>query len=61
MQTADVLTGIAAARLNNNLRAGSAKWELVTHLEQGLGRAIQATYRDEQKFNVFVIDLAGGW
>ena len=61
MQTADVLTGIAAARLNNNLRAGSAKWELVTHLEQGLGRAIQETCRDEQKFNVFVIDLAGGW
>ncbi len=61
IQTADVLTGIAAARLNNNLRAGSAKWELVTHLEQGLGRSIQATYRDEQKFNVFMIDLAGGW
>lgn len=61
MQTADVLTGAAAACLNSNLRAGSAKWKLVTHLEQGLGRTIQATYRDEQKFNVFVIDLAGGW
>ena len=61
MQTADVLTGIAAARLNNSLRAGSAKWELVTHLEQALGKKIGATYRSEQKFNVFVIDLAGGW
>ena len=61
IQTADVLTGIAAARLNNNLKAGSAKWELVTHCEQALGCQIQATYRSEQKFNVFVIDLAGGW
>ncbi len=61
MQAADVLTGIAAGRLNNNLRAGSAKWGLATHLEQALGRPIRATYRSEQKFNVFVIDLAGGW
>jgi len=61
MQTADVLTGIAAGKLNNNLRAGSTKWELVMHLEKGLGRKVRATYRSEQKFNVFVIDLAGGW
>lgn len=61
MQAADVLTGIAAGRLNNNLQAGSAKRGLVTHLEQGLGRQIKPTYRSEQKFNVFVIDLAGGW
>jgi len=61
LQAADVLTGIAAARLNNNLKAGSAKWELVTHIEQALGRQIRPTYRSEQKFNVFNIDLAGGW
>lgn len=61
MQAADVFTGIAAGRLNNNLRAGSAKWELATHLERALGRPIRGTYRSEQKFNVFVIDLSGGW
>ncbi len=61
LQAADVLTGVAASRLNNNLRAGSAKWELVTHLEQTLGRPVKATFRSEQKFNVFKIDLAGGW
>ena len=61
MQAVDVLTGAAAARLNNNLRVGGAKWELVTHLERGLRKPIQATFRGEQKFNVFVIDLAGGW
>jgi len=61
IQTADVLTGIAAAKLNNNLKAGSAKWELVSHMEQALGRQIAPTYRGEQKFNVFNIDLNGGW
>jgi hypothetical protein len=61
IQTADVLTGIAAARLNNKLKAGSAKWELVSHMEQALGRQIAPTYRNEQKFNVFNINLSGGW
>lgn len=61
MQTADVFTGAAAARLNNHLQAGSAKWEFVNHLEQALGKSIQQTYRTEQKFNVFVINLDGGW
>ena len=61
IQAADVLTGIAAAQLNNKLKAGSAKWELVTHFEQALGGQIKATYRTENKFNVFVIDLTGGW
>ena len=61
MQTADVLTGIAAARLNNNLNVGSAKWELVTHLERAMGKQIEPTVRSEHKFNVFKIDLAGGW
>ncbi len=61
IQTADVLTGIVAARLNNNLKTGNAKWELVTHLEQALGKSIHGTYRSEQKFNVFMINLGGGW
>lgn len=61
IQAADVLTGIAAGRLNNNLRVGSVKWELVNHIEQVLGHQIRATHRSEQKFNVFVIDLLGGW
>lgn len=61
IQAADVLTGIAAGCLNNNLKVGGAKWELATHFEQGLGRKVSSTFRSEQKFNVFVIDLAGGW
>ncbi|MCH7881312.1 MAG: DUF3800 domain-containing protein [Proteobacteria bacterium] len=61
LQLVDVLTGVVAARLNDSLRVGGAKWELATHLEQALGHQLQATFRSEHKFNVFVIDLAGGW
>lgn len=61
IQLADVLTGIAAARLNKSLGNATAKTELVSFLEDRLGRRIGHTYRAEQKFNVFVINLDGGW
>lgn len=61
LQAADVFTGIAASKLNDSLLAGSAKWELVSHFEQALGKSIGPTYQSEQKFNVFKIDLDGGW
>ena len=62
LQLADVLTSAAAARLNDALHPGSAKATIVEHLEQRLGRSrIQHTYKSEQKLNVFVIDLEGGW
>jgi len=61
IQMVDVLTGIASTRLNNSLNDGGAKEQLVSHIEQALGRKIAATFRTEQKFNVFEIDLAGGW
>jgi hypothetical protein len=61
IQLADVLTGIASARLNQSLRAGSAKERLVQYFEQCLGRPIRHTFKAEQKYNVFVINLEGGW
>ena len=61
IQLADVLTGIASARLNNALAPETAKAELVNYVERRLGRQIRHTFRAEQKFNVFVIDLQGGW
>ena len=61
IQLSDVLTGIAASRLNNTLRHGSSKTKLVEYAEGRLDRQIQHTYRNENKFNVFVIDLLGGW
>ena len=61
IQVADVLTGIASARLNQALVSGSAKEEVVGHLESCLGRRISHTPCSESKFNVFQIRLGGGW
>ena len=61
IQLCDVLTGITSARLNNSLKRGSAKSEVLEYLETKLGKTIRHTVRSEQKFNVFVIDLQGGW
>lgn len=61
IQLADVLTGIASARLNQSLLVGSAKERLVQHFEDRLGHPVRHTYKAEQKYNVFVINLQGGW
>lgn len=61
IQLADVLTGMAASRLNDQIRLGSAKAKVVHHFEERQGRQIAPTYKGEQKFNVFRINLAGGW
>jgi len=61
IQLADVLTGMAAYRLNNQLRDGSAKAEVLRHYEGLYGGQISPTFKGERKFNVFRIDLAGGW
>jgi len=61
LQLADVLTGAASARLNDKVTAGGAKEAVVATLETGLERRIQRTVHAEQKFNVFQINLRGGW
>jgi hypothetical protein len=61
LQLTDVLTGIASARLNNILTPNTVKNELVSELEKHLGQPIRHTLRSEHKFNVFVINLMGGW
>lgn len=61
IQLVDVLSGAVAAKANDRLSAGSAKWHVVEALESGIGHPIRATARSEQKFNVFKINLGGGW
>ena len=61
IQLADVLTGVAAARLNDAVSEGTAKAELVQVVEGLIERRIRHTVRAEPKFNVFIIDLRGGW
>lgn len=61
IQLSDLLLGIASARMNKTLNAGSAKEALALHLEQKLNHAIEPTYANEHKFNVFKMNLKGGW
>lgn len=61
IQLVDVLTGMAAYRLNGQVSETGAKFAVLDHFERLHGRRIDATYRSEQKFNVFKIDLRGGW
>ena len=61
LQLVDVLTGIAAYRLNNNINTGSAKFALLCELEKLLGRQLRPTSRGEHKYNIFKINLGGGW
>lgn len=61
IQLADTLTGMAAYRLNAQVNGGSAKFKLLDHFESLRGERIKPTYRSEDKFNVFKIDLRGGW
>lgn len=61
IQLTDLLLGIASSRLNNSLREKSPKTQLVEYLEQKLNRQIAPTNRTENKFNVFKINLQGGW
>ena len=61
LQLTDVLIGAAAAKLNDAVASGGAKAELVAKIEAMLGRCIDHTTKGAQKFNVFVINLQGGW
>lgn len=61
LQLADVLIGTAAYRLNGQINPNSAKAVILDQLEHVLGRRIAHTPRTEKKFNVFQINLGGGW
>jgi len=61
IQLADLLTGIASSRINNALGSGSVKEKVLHHLECCLRRRIGGTSKAEKKYNVFIIDLRGGW
>jgi len=61
IQLVDVLTGMAAYRLNGQVAADSAKADVLGQFERLRGGQIGPTYKSEQKFNVFRINLTGGW
>lgn len=62
IQLSDLLLGMASSRMNETLGVGTAKEALVKRMESHLNvKALQATARTEEKFNIFNIQLTGGW
>ena len=61
MQLCDILLGAASSRLNFDAPASPAKLAIVERIEARLGRKIGPTWKSEEKFNVFKINLKGGW
>ena len=63
LQLCDVLLGAASSRLNDTLKPGSAKESLVSLLEARLDLrgTLSPTGAAEKKFNIFKINLGGGW
>jgi hypothetical protein len=60
IQLADVLTGLVASNFNNEISSQTKKG-LITLAESRLKRKISPTPKWEEKFNVFKINLQGGW
>ncbi len=61
IQLADILTGLANAKFNCEI-TGAAKIGLIEYVENTyLGNDISPTPKWEEKFNVFKINLKGGW
>ena len=61
MQLCGILLGADNSRLNAGAPASAAKLAIVERVEAGLGRQISPTWKSEEKFNVFKINLQGGW
>lgn len=62
IQLADLLTGMVAAKFNGE-NTSKAKLDLISHVESTYfkGKSIAHTPKWEEKLNVFVINLQGGW
>lgn len=61
LQFQNILMGTVAYKYNYGSNGTSAaKSQLVSYVEEKLGRRIGATYPSERKFNIFKINLGGG-
>ena len=62
IQLADILTGMATSKFNKQYKSDSAKAKLIKYVEEKyLFKEIAPTGKWEEKFNVFKINLQGGW
>ncbi|MZQ48796.1 MAG: DUF3800 domain-containing protein [Bacteroidales bacterium] len=60
IQLADILTGLVASKFNNEF-SSKAKSRLIEIAEARLEKSIAPTPKWVEKFNVFKINLQGGW
>ena len=60
VQLADVLTGMVSAKFNKRV-VSIPKLNLIRFLEEKFNKGISPTHKWEEKFNVFKINLQGGW
>ncbi len=61
VQLADILTGLVGSKMNGCLTS-KAKLDLIKYVENTyLNKQISPTPKWEEKFNVFKINLKGGW
>jgi hypothetical protein len=60
IQLADLLTGIVSAKFNKKTKS-QAKLDLISLVESYLDKSISPTPKSDEKFNVFKINLQGGW
>lgn len=61
IQLTDLLLGAASSRINDIGHTNIAKIRILDSLEKHLGYKIQPTSINQHKFNVFNINLNGGW
>jgi len=61
IQFVDLLIGAVNAKFNNKVKIEGSKSEIIKSIEQKIGKEISATSRSEYKFNIFRIQLQGGW
>lgn len=61
IQLTDFLLGMTSACLNETLNNGSYKEKLVNYYKEKHNRKFLPTYKNEFKFNIFQINLKGGW
>jgi hypothetical protein len=62
IQLADLLVGMISSKMNETIGPDRIKTKLIKHLEDQLGdRKLGPTIRSESKFNIFKINLEGGW
>ena len=62
IQFSDFLLGAASSDLNESISKQSAKMKILTHLRKKLNRKrLTSTVKNEEKFNIFDIQLQGGW